>query len=114
MASVKVWFEAFRLRTLPLAFSCILMGGFLAVRAGIFNGLILSLSLLTTLFLQVLSNLANDYGDSVSGVDHAERQGPSRAVQAGKISMASMKRALIICVALSFISGLMLLFVAFR
>lgn len=114
MASVKTWFEAFRLRTLPLAFSCILMGGFLAISAGMFNGLILGLSLLTTLFLQVLSNLANDYGDSVSGVDHAERQGPSRAVQAGKISLGSMKRALIICAMLSFISGVLLLFIAFQ
>lgn len=114
MASVKDWFEAFRLRTLPLAFSCILMGGFLAMSMGVFDGMILGLSLLTTLFLQVLSNLANDYGDSVSGVDHAERQGPSRSVQAGKISLAAMKRALIICAMLSLISGLFLLFVAFR
>ncbi len=114
MASVKIWFEAFRLRTLPLAFSCILMGGFLAFRGGMFNGVVLSLSLLTTLFLQVLSNLANDYGDSVSGVDHEDRQGPSRAVQAGKISLNSMKRALIICAFLSLASGLILLFVCFR
>lgn len=114
MATVKTWFEAFRLRTLPLAFSCILMGGFLAISTDIFDGVILGLSLLTTLFLQVLSNLANDYGDSVSGVDHAERQGPSRSVQAGKISLASMKRALIICAILSFVSGLLLLFIAFR
>lgn len=114
MASVKIWLEAFRLRTLPLAFSCILMGGFLAVSSGVFDGLILGLSLLTTLFLQVLSNLANDYGDSVSGVDHTERQGPSRTVQAGKISLTAMKKALIICAVLSFISGLLLLFVSFR
>lgn len=114
MASVKTWFEAFRLRTLPLAFSCILMGGFLAVSSGMFNGAILGLSLLTTLFLQVLSNLANDYGDSVSGVDHDERQGPSRAVQAGKISLTAMKRALIICALLSFVSGVLLLFISFQ
>ena len=114
MASVKTWFEAFRLRTLPLAFSCILMGGFLAINAGVFDGLILGLSLLTTLFLQVLSNLANDYGDSVSGVDHEARQGPSRSVQAGKISLAAMKKALIICAVLSFVSGILLLFVSFR
>ena len=114
MASVKSWFEAFRLRTLPLAFSCILMGGFLALSSGMFDGAILALSLLTTLFLQVLSNLANDYGDSVSGVDHAERQGPTRAVQAGKISLSAMKKALIVCATLSLLSGLILLFIAFR
>jgi 1,4-dihydroxy-2-naphthoate octaprenyltransferase len=114
MASVKTWFEAFRLRTLPLAFSCILMGGFLAISTGIFDGLILTLSLVTTLFLQVLSNLANDYGDSVSGVDSDDRQGPSRAVQAGKITLEAMKKALIICAILSLISGLLLLFISFQ
>ena len=114
MAAIKTWVQAFRLRTLPLAFSCILMGGFLAIGQQVFNGTILGLSLLTTLFLQVLSNLANDYGDSVSGVDSAERQGPSRTVQSGQISLAAMKRALIICGILSFLSGLLLLVVAFR
>lgn len=114
MAAVKIWIQAFRLRTLPLAFSCILMGGFLALGQQVFNGVILGLSLLTTLFLQVLSNLANDYGDSVSGVDHAGRQGPSRAVQSGEISREAMKKGLVICGILAFLSGIILLFVSFR
>ena len=33
--------------------------------------------------LQVLSNLANDYGDSEKGTDNADRIGPKRAVQSG-------------------------------
>ncbi|MEL7145030.1 MAG: 1,4-dihydroxy-2-naphthoate polyprenyltransferase, partial [Bacteroidota bacterium] len=79
----KAWIKAARLRTLPLAFSCIAMGGFLAAIHHQFSWTVLGLSLLTTLFLQVLSNLANDYGDSVSGVDSSARQGPGRAVQTG-------------------------------
>jgi 1,4-dihydroxy-2-naphthoate octaprenyltransferase len=107
------WIQAFRLRTLPLALSCIGMGGFLAAAAGKFNGLIFTLSCLTTIFLQVLSNLANDYGDSVHGADHAARKGPKRAVQSGAISSNQMKAAVIIFSLLSLASGISLLLVSF-
>lgn len=110
---MKVWISAFRLRTLPLALSCIGMGGFLAAAAGKFDGLIFFVCCLTTVFLQVLSNLANDYGDSVNGADHAGRTGPSRAVQSGAISKHQMKLAVLIFVALSLASGLFLLWLSF-
>lgn len=110
---MKNWVEAFRLRTLPLAFSCILMGAFLAIKDHQFDGLVLTLCLLTTLFLQILSNLANDYGDSVHGADSSMREGPSRAVQSGKITLASMRTALVVFSGLSLISGLSLLFLVF-
>ncbi len=113
MSDTKAWVEAFRLRTLPLAFSSILMGSFLAVAAGLFDWVILGLSLLTTLFLQVLSNLANDFGDSASGVDGETRKGPQRMVQAGKISSEAMRRALYVCGALALVSGLGLILYAF-
>lgn len=111
--NMKVWIKAFRLRTLPLAFSCIFMGAFLAADAGAFSGSILAWSLITTLFLQILSNLANDYGDAGSGVDGAHRQGPKRTVSSGEISKASMKKALIVFSLLSLFSGLYLIFIAF-
>ncbi len=107
------WISAFRLRTLPLALSCIGMAGFLAAAAGKFNWLIFILCCITTIFLQVLSNLANDYGDSVNGADHAGRKGPSRAVQSGAITAAQMKNAVIIAIALSLVTGISLLFVSF-
>src|SRR6185436_6591234 len=109
---IKPWLSAFRLRTLPLALSCIAMGGFLAAVAGKFNALIFILSCLTTVFLQVLSNLANDYGDSVNGVDHDERSGPKRAVQSGAISLRQMKRAVVFFVFLCLVSGISLLLVS--
>lgn len=109
MNKVKNWIEAFRLRTLPLALSSIGLGSFLAAFEGKFKWQVLLLSGLTTIFLQVLSNLANDYGDSKHGADHAERQGPSRAVQSGAISATSMKRAIYILIALSLVSGILLL-----
>ena len=109
---LKNWLKAFRLRTLPLSFSCILVGNFLAYGNN-FRWSILWLSLATTLFLQILSNLANDLGDAQKGTDNHERVGPARAIQSGKISMAKMKKAVVIFSILSFFSGSLLLFTAF-
>ena len=110
--NIKAWIGAFRLRTLPLALSSIFMGAFLAAEKLQFKMPVLLLSALTTIFLQVLSNLANDYGDSVHGADHAERVGPARAVQSGKITSAAMKKGIYVLIALSLIAGIGLLWVA--
>lgn len=110
---MKAWLHAFRLRTLPLAISCIGMGSFLAAAEGFFRLDIFLLAVLTTIFLQILSNLANDYGDAVSGIDSEERKGPKRAVQSGAISKAQMRKAMVIFVILSLASGVTLLLVAF-
>lgn len=64
----SVWLLAARLRTLPLACSSILLGSGLAASRGAFDGAIMGLSLLTAILLQILSNLANDYGDEAG--DH--------------------------------------------
>lgn len=113
MSNTKAWLKAFRLRTLPLALSCIAMGGFLASSAHAFRWDIFLLCVLTTIFLQILSNLANDYGDSVHGADSVDRKGPSRAVQSGAITAAQMKGAVIIFVVLCLASGVSLLLLAF-
>lgn len=110
---IKYWVKAFRLRTLPLALSCVGMGAFIAAGQGAFRMDIFLLSLITTVFLQILSNLANDYGDSVHGADHAKRSGPERMVQSGMISMQQMRFMVIVFAVLSFISGIILLWVAF-
>lgn len=89
------------------------MGGFLAAAQGRFNGLVFALCCSTTILLQILSNLANDYGDTVNGADHAGRKGPSRTVQSGAISLSAMRMAIIVFVILSLISGIALLFTAF-
>lgn len=112
-SKIKHWLQAFRLRTLPLALSSIFMGNFLAKWQGAFDGAILGLAVATTIFLQILSNLANDYGDSIHGADSADREGPSRAVQTGAISKAQMKMAMIVFSVLSLVSGLLLLATAF-
>lgn len=108
----KAWLLAIRLRTLPLALSSILMGSILAGFQNTFRLEILLLAGLTTIFLQILSNLANDYGDTVHGADSPDRQGPRRAVQSGMISLAEMKKAVVLFAVISLLSGLGLLFVA--
>lgn len=110
---MRHWLSAFRLRTLPLALSSIAMGAFLARAAGAFAWDVFFWSIITTIFLQILSNLANDYGDFVHGADHGDRKGPQRAVQSGMISPASMRTAIGLFVVLSLMSGLVLLYTAF-
>ncbi|MFT4734446.1 MAG: 1,4-dihydroxy-2-naphthoate octaprenyltransferase [Algoriphagus sp.] len=111
---MKKWFSAARPRTLPLALSSIFMGSFLAAYVGKFDWLIFALACLTTILLQVLSNFANDYGDTQNGADSDDRQGPSRAVQTGEISAQHMFRAIVVFGGLSLVSGISLLYVAFN
>ncbi|WP_372880841.1 1,4-dihydroxy-2-naphthoate octaprenyltransferase [Psychromonas sp.] len=112
MSKVSVWLSALRLRTLPLAAASIILGAGLATRAQIFDLLIFGLSLSTALLLQILSNLANDYGDAISGADNAQRVGPLRAMQTGTITPGSMKVAIILATLLVLISGISLLVAA--
>lgn len=111
MSKLKNWLYAFRLRTLPLAFSSILTGSSLAyVNNGLsINQTAFALCLLTTLLLQILSNLANDYGDSEKGTDNDERIGPKRAVQAGLLSFSEIKKGIVVAVILCLISGSLLI-----
>lgn len=90
MDKIKPWLSAMRLRTLPLSVSGIILGSCFAFYNGHFNIWILILALLTTVSLQVLSNLANDYGDGVKGTDNDERVGPQRAIQSGEITPNQM------------------------
>ena len=109
----KVWIEAVRPRTLPLAVASIVMGSALAAAWQPFNWTVAILCVLTAVLLQILSNLANDFGDSQHGADHARREGPKRAVQSGAISEKTMLRAIAIAALLSMVSGLALLWFAF-
>jgi 1,4-dihydroxy-2-naphthoate octaprenyltransferase len=93
---LAVWLTAARLRTLPLAIAVIGLGNFLHAGRHEFNIFIFLLALLTATFLQVLSNFANDLGDSLHGADHSGRRGPERMVQKGVISTKEMKKAVML------------------
>lgn len=108
----QAWLESLRPQTLPLALASIVVGSALAWWQGVFDPLVALLALLTAGLLQILSNLANDYGDALKGSDKPDRIGPLRGMQKGAITQAQMKRALIITVILICLSGFALVLVA--
>lgn len=109
---MKHWISAARPRTLPLAMASILMGSFLAAVNNQFSWLIFSLCSLTTISLQILSNFANDYGDTQNGADLAGRVGPQRAVQSGEITPQQMLKGIYLFIGLSLLFGIWLLYIA--
>lgn len=72
------------------------------------------LAAITTILLQVLSNIANDYGDGIKGTDNENRVGPERAIQSKKISPKAMRNAIIINSVLAFGSGISLVYYALQ
>ncbi|HSD14989.1 MAG TPA: 1,4-dihydroxy-2-naphthoate polyprenyltransferase [Flavobacterium sp.] len=110
---MKKWIQAARLRTLPLSVSGIIIGSAYAYYREYENWEIVVLALLTTLFFQILSNFANDYGDGVKGTDNENRVGPQRAIQSGAITASQMKKAIIITSVLSLISAVTLIYISF-
>lgn len=113
-SSIKNWLQAFRLRTLPLSISGILLGSALAYRSNHFDAVLLVLALVTVLFLQILSNLANDLGDNIKGTDNEQRIGPERSTQSGAISRGQMKNAIYIFSLLALIFGSTLAYLGTR
>ena len=113
MANAKAWFEAARLRTLPLSVSGILVGSFYAFSQGMVNWSIFGFAMLTTLGLQVLSNFANDYGDGVKGTDNENRVGPQRAIQSGAITIKAMKKGIIVTSLLTLGAAIALIYLSF-
>ena len=111
---IKEWISAFRLRTLPLALSCSVAGSLLAASQEQFNWTTFLLCIATTIFLQVLSNLANDLGDYQHGTDDDTRVGPTRAMQTGIITQRQMKIAILIFITLSLTAGIVLIWNSFR
>ncbi len=102
-----------RLRTLPLSISGIILGSCLAKLNGSFDITIFVFAILTTLSFQILSNLANDYGDGVKGTDNDDRIGPTRALQSGAITQKQMYNAIRFNVIVSIILTIILIYVSF-
>ena len=112
MNRFKAWVGAMRLRTLPLSLSGIIVGSALAGALNHWDSWIFLAAISTTVLFQILSNLANDLGDSQKGTDNQYRVGPVRAVQSGEISMLAMKKGVIFFVVLSFISAAGLIYLS--
>ncbi len=114
MNSTRIWIKAFRLRTLPLAMSATILGSFLGYADNRFKWGVFIFGSLTTLFLQVLSNLANDYGDAKKGTDNENRLGPLRVTQSGLVTQKQIRGMIGFFVLLSLVSGSLLIWFGLR
>ena len=98
-----------RLRTLPLSLSGIVMGVFLAAADYRIDALTVVFLALTTVCLQILSNLSNELGDTLHGTDTADRQGIHYSIQDGDMTVPQMKRLIGVVVALCCVFGLLMI-----
>lgn len=102
-----------RLRTLPLAFAVIITGNILAAYDQVFRPSVFFLSLLTALSLQILSNIANDYGDGIRGTDnHRPTSSPTRLTATGSVSLARIKAYIVGGIIITALIGTCLLVVS--
>ena len=110
---MRILIELARPRTLPLAFAVICCGNALAYSQGCWRGSVFALSLLTALSLQILSNIANDYGDGVRGSDrYRAASAPRRLTASGAVSIRQMRALLAAGVLASLTFGIALLAVS--
>lgn len=103
---LSAWLLAIRVKTLPLALAAILLGAGSAEQV---NDLVLLLALITALLLQIVSNLANDYGDGVRGTDSGSRTGPKRVLASGQVTAGKLRQAIINTSLLTLMAGGLLL-----
>lgn len=117
----KVFLQATRPRTFPLAIASIVCGNGLALSqlasSSTISGhniLVLVLTLWVALALQILSNLANDYGDGIKGTDDLrEATSPERMMAQGVLAPEQFKRLIFGWALLTFFSGVLLIAIGF-
>ncbi len=102
-----------RLRTLPLSAGGVLLGVLLAVADWKVDLWVAVLIVLTTICLQILSNLSNELGDVLRGTDTADRQGPQYGLNGGGMTVADMKLLIGIFVGLCIVCGTAMTWKAF-
>ena len=84
-SAVRIWVMAARLRTLPAAIAPVLVGTSLALGNGTFHPLAFVAALFGAIFIQVGTNLSNDYSDARRGADTEDRLGPVRVTAGGLV-----------------------------
>ena len=85
MSPLHIWLMAARPRTLPAAVAPVLVGTSLAATEGTFKWLTFVAAMLGALFIQVGTNLSNDYSDARRGADTEDRLGPVRVTAGGLV-----------------------------
>lgn len=102
-----------RLRTLPLSLSGIIVGTALASTVAVPAFSVILALVFTTAFLQILSNLSNELGDTLHGTDTADRQGIHYSIQDGEMTVTQMKALIAVIACLCCISGLAMVYFSF-
>jgi 1,4-dihydroxy-2-naphthoate octaprenyltransferase len=110
--AVRIWLMAARVRTLPAAVAPVLVGTSLAVQRGVFRPGAFVAALLGALFIQVGTNLANDYSDARRGADAEDRVGPVRVTAGGLVPPRQVLVATYVTFGLAVVCGLYLVAVA--
>ena len=95
-----------RLRTLPLSTAGIVLGIMLACAGHSVRWYVILLTILTTISLQILSNMSNELGDWLSGVDGSGREGPKYGIEGGGLTEDEMRSCIRIMVLVCCILGL--------
>lgn len=102
-----------RLRTLPLSLAGVVLGLMLALRQHAATpGLIVWL-LLTTVCLQILSNLSNELGDYLRGIDGSQREGPQYSLAQGALAVKDFKRLIAVIAGLCCLFGTAMVWISF-
>ena len=106
--SWKIWLMASRVRTLPAAVAPVLVGTALAATSGTFRVGVFVAALLGALFIQVGTNLSNDYSDARRGADTEDRLGPVRVTAGGLVPPKQVLRATYVSFGLAVVCGIYL------
>lgn len=113
MKKILFYIKSMRLRTLPLSLAGVCLGIMLAAADFRISWKVALLVMLTTCCLQILSNISNELGDVLSGVDTDERQGPQYSMGEGGLSISEMKSFIKIMAVACALSGLLMLQASF-
>ena len=109
---MRIWLMAARPRTLPAAIAPVLVGTSLAGFAHVFHPLRFLAALLGALFIQVGTNLSNDYSDARRGADTEDRLGPVRVTAGGLVPPRQVLVATYVTFGLAVLAGVYLIVVA--
>jgi len=105
MKKIKSLVRSMRLRTLPLSLAGIVLGVFLASENHAVSWPVVVFTLLTTVLLQILSNMSNELGDYLQGTDASGRVGPMYSLSTGQLTETDFRVSIIVLVALCCLSG---------
>jgi 1,4-dihydroxy-2-naphthoate octaprenyltransferase len=111
-SAARIWLMAARVRTLPAAVAPVLVGTALAIHDGDFDGFAFACALLGAIFIQVGTNLSNDYSDARRGADAEDRLGPVRVTAGGLVPPRQVLHATYVSFGLAVACGIYLIVVA--